>query len=159
MKRMLIASALSIVTFTAAHAAPKVWQGDLFVTGNSGAACNGQMGASPGDFFRSVFRKGGLPGNGGNDMISLIGKIAAIHILPTAPSVGVLDAATAGDHKYIFGSAAFKNFRSRALSGVSVSPNNPTAATNVVVINITITRMFNKPGCDVTLFGRLSRRP
>jgi hypothetical protein len=158
MKRLLIASALSIATFTAAHAAT-YWQGDLFVTANSGAACAGQRGTELGDFYRSVFRKGGLPGNGANDMISLIGGRAAIHILPTAPSVGVLNNATAGDHKYIFASAGFSNYKSRALSGVSVSPSNPKSSTGVVVINVTITRMFNKSGCDVTLFGRLSKRP
>jgi hypothetical protein len=50
MKRLLIASALSIATLTAAHADNR-WQGDLFVTANSGAACSGQRGVDPGDFY------------------------------------------------------------------------------------------------------------
>jgi len=160
MKRLLIASALSIATLTAAHAAPKLWQGDLFVTANSGAACSSQKGVAPGDFYRSVFRKGGLAGNGANDMISLIGARSAMHVLPRTPSFGVLNGATSADEKYIFGSAGFKVYQKAKARAIAATVTDPVdASTTVVVIDMTIADMWDTSGCDVTLFGRLSRRP
>jgi hypothetical protein len=90
-------------------------------------------------------------------MITLIGGRAAIHILPRAPSFGVLNGATSADQKFIFSSAGFKAYKGRALSATVTNP--VTTSTFVVVINMTITDMWDASGCDVTLFGRLSKRP
>ena len=157
MKRLLGAALLTGLTVVSAQADNK-WQGDMFVTANSGAPCAGQRGTDIGDFYRAVYRQGGLPQNGANDMLAIFGSRSALHIFPTSPTSGHLNGTTLAHNRYIFGSAGFSQFLNRATTA-TVSPDPATTSTPTVTITLGVTDMFTAAGCNVTLTGTLSKRP
>lgn len=160
--KKLFALALAMGSFaTPAAAQQTLWQGDMFkVTINDPVAC-GVVQQHPGDFFRAVFRKGGLAGNPAADTFTLIAPRSAIQVEPDG---GTLNGATSATLRYLYAGSGFGELTASTISGVSVLPAPVKRITQVVTIAITIHDIYKTPsggqiGCNVTLTGKLGKRP
>jgi hypothetical protein len=116
-----------------------------------------------GDYMRAVFRPKGLPGNGATDLLAWFFPRSAGQIVPTTPSGGTLNGATAATIQIIYGSAGFNRFTGAVLSGVTVNPAAPTSSSPSVFIQATIQDAYSsKPtipsNCDITIKGNLGKR-
>lgn len=155
MRRLFIAI-LTLLATTISASAQKIWQGDMFITAvNDAVVCNAGR-VNVGDFYRGVFRKGGLAGNPATDTLAFFPSRGAIQV---APDGGVLNEATTATVRYIFGSSGFSQLTGVSIAPTTVAPVPVKNTTLVVTISVIIPDIFGVTGCDATLVGRLGKRP